>query len=55
MDKLSGAAGYREIVDFGECIGYSVRLDTGERIATTWGKIHYAKDGVHIVPTEPRW
>jgi hypothetical protein len=25
-----------------------------EEIATTWGKIHYAKDGVHIVPTKPR-
>ena len=27
---------------------------TGEKIATTWGKIHYAKDGVHVVPTRPR-
>jgi hypothetical protein len=34
-------------------IGYAVDEATGESTATTWGKIHYAKDGVHIVPTEP--
>lgn len=49
-----GIAGYREIIDFKEFIGFSVHPETGERIATSWGKIHYAKDGVHIVPTEPR-
>ncbi|MBY0529628.1 MAG: tetratricopeptide repeat protein [Rhabdochlamydiaceae bacterium] len=54
-NHLPGTPGYQEIVDFGEFIGYSVRFDTGEKIATNWGKIHYAKDGVHIVPTEPRW
>ncbi len=26
----------------------------GIETPTTWGKIHYAKDGVHIVPTNPR-
>lgn len=50
----AGVAGYQEIVDFGEFIGYSVDRETGNKIATNWGKIHYAKDGVHIVPTEPR-
>jgi hypothetical protein len=29
-------------------------IKTKERFSTTWGKIHYAKDGVHIVPTKPR-
>lgn len=45
-----GMAGYREIVDFGEFIGYSIIPRTGEKIPTTMGKIHYAKDGLHIVP-----
>jgi tetratricopeptide (TPR) repeat protein len=49
-----GVAGYQEIEDFGEFIGYAVNYETGEQIATNWGKIHYAKDGVHIVPTRPR-
>lgn len=47
--ELFGMAGYKEIVDFKEFIGYSVTR-TGEKTATTLGKIHYAKDGVHIVP-----
>ena len=54
-NQQPGTAGYQEIVNFGEFIGYSVDRDTGEKIATSWGKIHYAKDGVHIVPTKPRW
>ena len=49
-----GIAGYREIVNFEEVIGYAVDIDTGVETATTWGKIHYAKDGVHIVPYQPR-
>lgn len=49
-----GVAGYKENVDFGEFIGYSVDRETGEKIATTCGTIHYAKDGVHIVPARPR-
>lgn len=54
IDLPAGSPGYQEIVNFGEFIGYSINLDTGEKIATTWGKIHYAKDGVHVVPTRPR-
>ncbi|MBI5346061.1 MAG: hypothetical protein HZB76_02840 [Chlamydiae bacterium] len=49
-----GAAGYQEVVDFGEVIGYAVERETEEHIITTWGKIHYSKNGVHIVPTKPR-
>jgi hypothetical protein len=54
-NELPGAPGYQELVNFGEFIGYHVDSKTGEKIATSWGKIHYAKDGVHIVPTTPRW
>ncbi len=50
MNLLPGSPGYQEIVDFGEFIGYAVVREGGEKIPTTWGKIHYAKDGVHIVP-----
>jgi tetratricopeptide (TPR) repeat protein len=53
-DLPPGAPGYQEIVNFGEFIGYAIDRDTGEKIATSWGKIHYAKDGVHIVPRKPR-
>jgi hypothetical protein len=56
--KYSGGApgmpGYVEIINFGEFIGYAIERTTGEKVATTWGKIHYAKDGVHIIPTKPR-
>jgi filamentous hemagglutinin len=50
----AGLPGYKEVVNFEEFIGYAVDSISGEKIATTWGKIHYAKDGVHIVPTAPR-
>lgn len=47
--EFFGMAGYKEIVNFKQFIGYSV-TKTGEKTATSLGKIHYAKDGVHIVP-----
>ena len=53
-NRQVGTAGYKEIVNFKEFIGYVVDWETGEKIATSWGKIHYAKDGIHIVPTKPR-
>jgi tetratricopeptide (TPR) repeat protein len=49
-----GIPGYQEIVNFGEVIGYEVDFQSGKQTLTTWGKIHYAKNGVHIVPTKPR-
>jgi len=52
-DLSPGTPGYKEIVDFGEFIGYDINPNTGAKIATSWGKIHYAKDGTHIVPTKP--
>jgi len=53
-DLPPGVPGYQEIVNFEEFIGYAIDHDTGEKIATSWGKIHYAKDGVHIIPRKPR-
>jgi tetratricopeptide (TPR) repeat protein len=52
-NAIPGTAGYQEIINFEEFIGYAVK-ETGEKTATTWGKIHYAKNGVHIVPYQPR-
>lgn len=39
---------------FVELIGYDVHPGTGKMTPTTWGKIHYSKDGVHIVPYRRR-
>ncbi len=50
IGDIPGMAGYMEIVDFKEFIGYSVQEATGVKTPTTLGKIHYAKNGVHIVP-----
>jgi filamentous hemagglutinin len=49
-----GEPGYKEIVNFGEEIGYNINMETGVKTPTTWGTIHYSNDGVHIVPTYPR-
>jgi hypothetical protein len=64
VDKLAGTgkrgygtpgiAGYKEIVDCGEIIGYFVEEKTGIQIPTTMAKIHYSKKGVHIVPARPK-
>jgi Bacterial toxin 50 len=43
----------REIVDFKEKIGFFVNPVSLERADTSWGVIHYAKDGCHIVPAKP--
>ena len=52
--EIAGKPGYKEIVNFEESIGYFVENETGKTTSTTWGSIHYAKDGVHIVPRRPR-
>lgn len=49
-----GSPGYKEIVNFEEFIGFDVHPITGIKTPTTRGKIHYSKDGVHIVPTKPK-
>lgn len=51
---IPGTPGYKEIVNFKEFIGYHVNRKTGAKTPTTWGKIHYATDGIHIVPTFPK-
>lgn len=53
-NESPGVPGFTEIVNFEEFIGFDIDSKTGEKLATTWGKIHYAKDGTHIVPTKPR-
>lgn len=50
LETVVGNAGYKEIVDFNQLIGYSVERSTNKQMATNLGKIHYAKDGAHIVP-----
>ena len=49
-----GEPGFKELINFNEDIGYYVYRETGEKFSTTWGIIHYAKDGTHIVPAKPR-
>ena len=47
--------GYKEEVNFKQPIGIWKSRDGRESKETTWGRIHYAKDGsAHIVPIEPR-
>jgi tetratricopeptide (TPR) repeat protein len=50
---VPGMAGYRERVNFKEIIGTHVDPITEVKTPTTWGIIHYGKDGVHIVPSLP--
>ncbi len=46
--------GYKEIVDFGEHIGYYIDQITKEKIATTWGLIHYDPEAkAYIIPAPP--
>jgi hypothetical protein len=42
----------REIVDFKENIGFFVSPVDTERVPTSWGVIHYAPDGCHIIPAK---
>lgn len=41
----------KERIDFGVIIGYYV--EDGEKYLTTKGIIHYSKNGVHVVPSDP--
>ncbi len=50
---IPGMPGYQEIVNFKEFIGYTIDKTTELKIPTTWGKIHYSKNGVHVVPYKP--
>lgn len=57
LDKFAGkgttVTKNKERVDFGEPIGKYYEKDTGNYVETTRGVIHYSKNGVHIVPSEP--
>ena len=48
-----GQAGSKERVNFGETIGNYVDPATGMSTPTNNGIIHYANDGIHIVPARP--
>lgn len=50
---LPGKAGYKELVNCGEFVGIVVDRETNKRTATTWIKIHYGEDGIHLVPVVP--
>lgn len=52
-NEMPGKPGFKEVVNCGEFIGYKVDKETGKKIATSWGKIHYSKKGTHIVPRKP--
>lgn len=52
-NRLPGAYGYRETVDFCEHIGMWRSLDGKIQLPTTRGTIHYGKKGAHIVPSRP--
>jgi hypothetical protein len=52
--ELSGSAGYKELVDFGEIIGEYRGPKSSAPLPTTRGIIHYDKSGgAHIVPAYP--
>ncbi|MCE5318498.1 MAG: polymorphic toxin type 50 domain-containing protein [Parachlamydia sp.] len=52
-NSVPGQNGYQEIVDFGEFIGMWRDKEKKMTLPTTRGKIHYSKNGAHIVPSEP--
>ena len=53
-NDIPGTAGYREVVDFSEHIGIWKNKENTLSLPTTRGTIHYSKEGVHIVPAQPK-
>ena len=57
LDKGAGTGikhGSKEVVDFGETIGFHVDKESNTRFPTTRGTIHYDSKGIaHIVPARP--
>lgn len=51
-DLAVGTPGSKERVDFGEIIGDYFDM-SGNASPTSVGIVHYAKDGIHIVPAAP--
>lgn len=52
-NEVPGMAGYKELVDFKEHIGYWVERGGKNPLPTSRGIIHYSKEGAHIVPAHP--
>ena len=53
-DVPFGTAGHKEMIDFGETIGYHIHPKTLEATQTRWGWISYDSQGTaHIVPVNP--
>ncbi len=44
---------YRERVDFGQIIGDYSAPRSHKKVETSWGEIHYTKDGAIIIPVMP--
>ncbi len=40
----------RKFINFEECIGYVINRETGEKIETTWGLVHYSTNKKYIIP-----
>lgn len=53
LDKNNQVISSEVIIDNNDPIGYVIDNQTGKEIETTAFKIHYSKEGQHIVPTYP--
>lgn len=45
----------KETIEADEPVGVSINMDTGEETPTKCAKIHYGRNGTHIVPTMEGW
>lgn len=58
IDRKAGTGHWydpnREVIDFGQIIGFSEDDNGDFTIPTTRGTIHYSKTGCHLVPTRPK-
>lgn len=50
LDKNGNVISSEMIVDNNMIIGYAVNNNNGQKVTTSGFKIHYSKDGTHIVP-----
>lgn len=58
INKYAGTGAWKgsnkEVVDFGQVIGFYIDKNTGKAYETTRGTIHYSTTGAHIVPAAPK-
>lgn len=52
VESNVGQPGSKERIDFGQNIG-NAKDQAGNSTPTTKGIVHYAKDGSHIIPSNP--